>query len=1147
MIYFLLRPSARTRENAVALLIVLAFLVLLAGLTVAYLSRTTTDRQVAHGSFNDAKSDQLARSALDIIVADLKQEIVNGSTSSTVNNVTIYIPTSAANLAVQTSGTPTSGTPIPNLIRRSVQSDNISLPGVASRASALNSAPSPSGTPAKKGEITTARWNKHYLIPRRTPAAGETSNTVYTDPDASFVAPDWVFVDNTGPTIIGNPSNAVLGRYAYAIFDEGGLIDANVGGYPSPTPSPAPTTFVQAIGRKGSIAFADLTVVGMSTGGLGDIAGWRNYASIQPAGAFGSFTFDANAVARYVTYVTSNANGFLGVDGTSWTGRTNQEFVNRQSLTQFRGSSGFTQDALQYLGTFSRELDYPTWSPASSNATNPDFRTLRVSGSFVRNDGTTANVGEPLVNKRFLLSRLNWLTYKGPSAFRTVPAASPSPAPSNADYDVWALINSYGLTSTFLSQGTDANILKYFGLAWDSTNERWNYVGHSGGASPISSIAILSSLTATREPDFFELLQAGILTGSLGDSMASTFPIVHQQSKMLQILTIGANLISQVTVDSYPTRIACSVGGVTMEAVGSERLPYINMLGSCAVGSSLTTGGVSWFLIPNIWDPYRNTSDMTTAPLRPAIEITVNGRIGFGAVSGGTTTAVSTTVPSPTSTPITALLLTGSSTGGRDGLSGGYPESAKLDTGDLATAALSPTPSSFNAYPFGSESSNGASASIAWRTTNALSGSNRYVIMRAGHPGSAISAGIIGQNPAIILNPNNSTSEAFQVTLDYQSPTNTSKWYAYSYLQGNNDRSTWLGKIQITDTNSIYASPTVTPSPTATPYTTKTIVRTVNTSQITPWAMSTLNLDQAFIKSDPRSTRFNSVIDTLTDANASPTPIAAVIKSIWPNGTSPANLGSGSNNPAIYAQNASSYTDADGQFRMGDNGPALSNPYAAISPSPSPTTTSQFGETVRPLVLNRPFRSVGEMGYAFRDQPFKSLDFLTNNSADTGLLDLFCVNDNTNSSRLRAGVVNLNSKQSSVLASLIARVLQKDDSTSSEVSSTNANTIGANLASRTSGAPMTNRGDTVSDVASDSTLLLTKTQHEAIIRAVSDGGQTRTWNLMIDLIAQSGRYPPTATALSDFVVEGEKRYWLHVAIDRFTGEVIDQQLEEVFE
>ena len=52
---------------------------------------------------------------------------------------------------------------------------------------------------------------------------------------------------------------------------------------------------------------------------------------------------------------------------------------------------------------------------------------------------------------------------------------------------------------------------------------------------------------------------------------------------------------------------------------------------------------------------------------------------------------------------------------------------------------------------------------------------------------------------------------------------------------------------------------------------------------------------------------------------------------------------------------------------------------------------------------------------------------------------------------------------------------------------------------------------------------------------------------MIDLIAQSGRYPPNAASLEQFVVEGEKRYWLHVAIDRFTGEVIDRQLEAVYE
>ena len=45
-------PRAVSRGRGAALLIVLAFAVLLTGLTLAYLSRTTSDRQVAHSSFH---------------------------------------------------------------------------------------------------------------------------------------------------------------------------------------------------------------------------------------------------------------------------------------------------------------------------------------------------------------------------------------------------------------------------------------------------------------------------------------------------------------------------------------------------------------------------------------------------------------------------------------------------------------------------------------------------------------------------------------------------------------------------------------------------------------------------------------------------------------------------------------------------------------------------------------------------------------------------------------------------------------------------------------------------------------------------------------------------------------------------------------
>ena len=71
--------SLQSEQRGVALIIVLAFVVLLAGLTVAYLFQTTTDRQVAQTSFSEANADQIASSAVAIIVGDLRQEIVSGS------------------------------------------------------------------------------------------------------------------------------------------------------------------------------------------------------------------------------------------------------------------------------------------------------------------------------------------------------------------------------------------------------------------------------------------------------------------------------------------------------------------------------------------------------------------------------------------------------------------------------------------------------------------------------------------------------------------------------------------------------------------------------------------------------------------------------------------------------------------------------------------------------------------------------------------------------------------------------------------------------------------------------------------------------------------------------------------------------------
>jgi hypothetical protein len=74
-----------------------------------------------------------------------------------------------------------------------------------------------------------------------------------------------------------------------------------------------------------------------------------------------------------------------------------------------------------------------------------------------------------------------------------------------------------------------------------------------------------------------------------------------------------------------------------------------------------------------------------------------------------------------------------------------------------------------------------------------------------------------------------------------------------------------------------------------------------------------------------------------------------------------------------------------------------------------------------------------------------------------------------------------------------------------------------------------------------------KTQRlrESVIRALADGGQTRVWNLMLDLVVQTGGIPRSASGLEEFVRESEKRVWVYVAVDRLSGEVLEQQSEWV--
>jgi hypothetical protein len=218
-------------------------------------------------------------------------------------------------------------------------------------------------------------------------------------------------------------------------------------------------------------------------------------------------------------------------------------------------------------------------------------------------------------------------------------------------------------------------------------------------------------------------------------------------------------------------------------------------------------------------------------------------------------------------------------------------------------------------------------------------------------------------------------------------------------------------------------------------------------------------------------------------------------------------------------------------------------------------------------MLNRPFRNVGEFGYAFRasEAPTptpspnpKTIDFFTSTSPDAPILDLFTYN----TAGVRVGITNLNTQNPAVIAALLKGGITSESSSAiiglaasnnAAASPTPNPNIGV-IASTASGSEGTLIKSAIGrqDVsrlaaAAGTTVGSSEEAKETVARALAEVTQTRTWGLLIDVVAQSGRYPPTATTLADFVVEGEKRYWLHVAIDRFTGEVMDQQLEEVFD
>ena len=1378
-------PNRPSRQQGIALVLVLCFVVLITGLIVAYFSRTLTTRQLSTASTSATNADLLADSATDTILGDLKQEIadtkVPASTiatpppaAGTPTPAPVYIPTQAKYAVPQRNSPTAGGDPIPNLVRTSMRSDTLPPPGVGSRASAASS----TTTSANGHIVSLPRWNRHYLIPT-TASPGSTPSLTTSTPITNFVAPDWVFVtSDKGPTPITAPSSTVTGRYAYAIYDEGGLLDINHTGYPS-------ASTLAHTGAKPAPSYADLTQLGMTAANVDSLLGWRNYATLQPTGTFPTLQAPSGSVTdkAYYNLFVSNPASILQVPLTvAANGMTDQMFLSRQQLVSYFATVGLDAKPLQYLSTFNRSLNQPSYAPEpnrpqvlqsvnggnttgdfsgnSSNNITPNFLTARVLHAFsnpnmpanpnTRYDGTPVVIGEPLVKKRFPLNRLAWLTYKGPSVNRSV-----------NDPDVAQLIAN-GITADFLKQGTPDNIKTYFGLTWDPSS-KWTYVHNNGSSilsisNPMNPTDVVRQ-TPGREPDFFELLKASINPGSI--AKASLSPTVSNDPQALgaqyqratdlsvdvAILQIGANIIDQFDTDSFPTQINYNVGvGMTPGTVyGDENLPYVSRVRAgllrlkeanpaenlpSATTDSMTfknTGIAALMYYPEVWNPHdwsSNPSDVTES---------------LGVVGPQNFSVFAMTTPYGTTSTDYVYVDNGSS----------HSYAALQD--DMK----SPGFHSIYHFPF----SNGSATVPGGGETRALTQKNTQItfVMNTASPTS----GVFFREPTILFQPNvpaniQLTSPALKVTsgdqnnigiLNQDGSLFSNSPFGGLISDADGTTSPMAPYTKIPTAGSAYigfyigAHPlrwfpqgTTTGVPDANGNVTAAGSVVANQTHYGPVnditfvlqcddglggggtinydtkALSTQGEPNGILQSkpdtcfglngvtgpggaqldyglryfesiDPRSSRFG-MLDSWIQQDTHPIapkqytafgnyntsgPYPAPDNSLFTRrqgadagdalydafGDKPYLAGSEwfqttmgwyhsstepkywlypglltQNSPVASTTATFYYADPDGVVRRASAGNVPAGTGPSNFPSPLVNTiglpmafargtqasnySSAYPPTLparqmdsRPVILNRPFRSVAELGYVYSGTPWKNLDFFFPESGDVAMLDVFCVNDNSDSNGVTAGQVNLNTHQAPVLQAILAGSTKDLWNDTTSLAGTTAATIMGNsgaqaqqiaqlLVNRTTKGPASglNKGQAqplrnVSDLvgrwvnassngvsvgyngqmscdgfsadlssytsasgSADPVMYSTQRFAESAVRALSNAGQTRVWNLMFDIVAQTGRFTPQAInngQLDQFNVEGEQHYWVHVAIDRYTGQVIDKQVEVVKE
>ena len=1211
-------PSHR-HQRGVGLLIALVAVLLVSVLVIAFLSRSQQQRATIESSGGRAKAAELALAARGLVVQDLVDEIVAGSVrtpSSPSLPVQYLTPNNQSVMLPAQSGLVTTGTLARSMSASLFKTSSTSPLWPTSSAFAAagpvrayagnNSSQSP-----RVGQPLARRtWDAPRLTPR----------PVFTD--GTITTPDWILLARQGPVGPNNLATAdlakfssraasnplyVIGRYAFTVYEVGGLLDANLAG----THSAATLTRANQ-SAKTTQAMADLTALPVSMNADGstgttlsraqadDLVRWRNLLSY-------------NSSALTAEQKEALSRGLLNPK----TGE--QTWIGRQDLIDFwqkRVASPSDQQAgLAFLTTFSRGLNQPSVYPpevaplASFDKTDPaqvarynhnaPFLSVRVNTAFTRADGTQAVPGEPLVLKKFPLSKIK------------------------SDLED---------ASGVLSTGSPTH--KLFGLTRTGANEPWNYDPAllvksppvSTGAPSFFRLKTLAEVrNENREPNFFELLQAAILSGANGNiatgSLGSYLGFENTESLEFedgvlgrQVLQIGANIIDQYDADGFPSQIYVE-NNPYYDVYGIEDLPYLHAVYQLIYRFASNRNGppetasakLGFYFMPVLWNPHRLNPDASPAAKKPT-------EFRFRADSVSSVKGASAFVfldlkrykdLSPFPYP-NRLALAGSQSSNRLSRLGKYTGTNEDDYGKEGK------------YDFLRPGDKGWKGKDGTPTGGGVGAENLFFQFDPFGAKFRKPDHLAGQ---LIPDTEIQTNYATCEVKDKNEKDNTDiHFYALNYAVIS-DVLTATPRMQRSDGQDITST---VPGSTRQPFleevrdypngghfgpenTTFTLdfkdaggiwrpyskIRRVTggrLDQSREQAFNAFGSGSATVfrgNIDPRTDRFGAIFNdsawntfrkTFREVPATNSAASAGQDSSYtPSLASPQNrtqfnvtVGATiSRRYGLLSQNratppigytgtnvAQTYiTDPDGVARGGDSFRAgtggntegyVMGPIASLATNPA-----------QPVVLNRPFESVAEMGYAFRGQPWKSVDFFTSTSADLALLDVFSVYD---APLLVGGQLNVNTVEAPVLKAILSGIRPDPVAATAGLSADDVKNIANRLVARRDNTSIAER-DPLADLPgpymdavnffSNPSLIENwavnnvKIHSEAVVRSLADYSQSRVWNLMIDLTVESGSYTQNSSKLSEFSVNGVNRVWVHLALDRFTGKVLEQRIEVV--